>query len=349
MTLRASLLTSLALIAFVMAAPVGAECRKNEPGWLWNYDGRIGDEPARLTLVFSGDSLTGEYAQAETPEDVALNGRIEAGSAITLEARDANGEAAGRIVATFPTRDPEGKFGDSELACEVVTGRWESPDGRDTRAIYFAMDGGTAGSLARRYAAAGVKDDERVHDTARRLRQAMQDADWSAAAELMAFPVAVALPQESRRYASAAELLAARERIFTPPFVRKIVNTVPRNFFVRDEGVMLGNGEVWFGADGRVIAINNFLPDPDAPPRHPAEDEALHAGVPADVAAFIGRARACLHWGGEEPYDAQRASQIRAEVERLGCGRLDVDEQALRRTHLDDPQALRALRKARTP
>jgi hypothetical protein len=26
--------------------------------------------------------------------------------------------------------------------------------------------------------------------------------------------------------------------------------------FVRDQGAMLGDGAVWFGADGRVIALN---------------------------------------------------------------------------------------------
>lgn len=349
MTLRDRILSTVLLSLVCGAAPASGACTRNEPGWLWNYDGRIGEEPARLTLVFSGEEVKGEYVLSEALEEVALTGRIAAGTALTLEARDRDGKPAGRVVASFPTRDPEGKFGDSELACEVVAGRWESPDGSVTRPLYFAMDGGTSGSLARRYAAAGVKDDERVHLTARKLRQAMRDADWPAAAALMSYPVAVALPQESRRYANAAELLAARERVFTPPFVRKLANSVPRNFFVRDEGVMLGNGEIWFGADGRVIAINNFIPDPDAPPRHPAEDEALRAGLPADVAAYVGRARACLHWGGEEPYDAERASQIRAEVERLGCTRLEADERALRRTHLDDPQALRALRKARTP
>ena len=28
--------------------------------------------------------------------------------------------------------------------------------------------------------------------------------------------------------------------------------------FVRDEGAMLGNGWVWFGADGKATALNNF-------------------------------------------------------------------------------------------
>ena len=348
MNLRAAIL-AIVVSGLALPGPVLAECRRNEPGWLWNYEGRIGEERARLTLVFSGEELEGEYVLSESLVDVALSGRIEAGSALTLEARDAAAERVGRIVASFPTRDPEGKFGDSELACEVVSGRWESADGARTQPLYFAMDGGTAGALGRRYAAAGVADDERVHAVARELRQALRARDWPAAAALMAYPLAVALPEGSRRYASARELLAAGERVFTPPFVERIANSVPRNLFVRDEGVMLGNGEIWFGADGRVVAINNFLPDPDAPPRHPAEDEALRAGLPSDVAAYIGRARACLHWGGEEPYDAERASQIRMEVERLGCAQLESEERTLRRRHLDDPQALRALRKARTP
>jgi hypothetical protein len=339
----------ITLLGLSLPGAVVAECRRNEPGWLWNYEGRIGDERARLTLVFSGEYLEGEYVLSEALVDVALSGRVEAGSGLTLEARDAAGGRVGRIVASFPTRDPEGKFGDSELACEVVSGRWESMDGARTQPLYFAMDGGTAGALGRRYAAAGVADDERVHAVARELRRALRAQDWPAAASLMAYPLAVALPDGNRRYASARELLAARDRVFTPPFVQRIANAVPRNLFVRDEGVMLGSGEIWFGADGRVIAINNFFPDPDAPPRHPAEDEALRAGLPDDVAAYIGRARACLHWGGEEPYDAERASQIRMEVERLGCTRLEADEKILRRLHLDDPQALRALRNARTP
>ncbi|MFM7785726.1 MAG: hypothetical protein ACKPE6_13975 [Gammaproteobacteria bacterium] len=349
MSVRRLALAAVLLCLFGPGSPALADCRRNEPGWLWNYEGRIGAEAARLTLVFSGEELRGEYVLSEALEDVALVGRIEEGRAIRLEVRDAAGAAFARIVADFPLLDPEGKFGDSELACEVVAGRWETLDGSRSEPLYFAMDGGTAGALGRRYAAAGVRDDERVHATARELRRALRSADWPAAMTLMTYPVSVALPQESRRYASAAELLAARERVFTPPFVRKIAASVPRNLFVRDEGVMLGSGEIWFGADGRVIAINNFLPDPDAPPRHPAEDEALRDGLPADVAAYIGRARACLHWGGEEPYDAERASQIRMEVERLGCARLDADEKTLRRRHLDDPQALRALRKARTP
>jgi len=43
----------------------------------------------------------------------------------------------------------------------------------------------------------------------------------------------------------------------TPEFQKAIASAVPRNMFVRDLGIMLGGGEVWFGPDGDVIALNN--------------------------------------------------------------------------------------------
>jgi hypothetical protein len=54
------------------------------------------------------------------------------------------------------------------------------------------------------------------------------------------------------------ELLVRYEVIFTPKYREAIAKGLPRNMFVRDEGAMLGSGEVWFGADGRVTALSNF-------------------------------------------------------------------------------------------
>jgi hypothetical protein len=46
--------------------------------------------------------------------------------------------------------------------------------------------------------------------------------------------------------------------VFTPKFVEAILDSTPRYMFVRDEGAMLGSGWVWFGADGKATALNNF-------------------------------------------------------------------------------------------
>jgi hypothetical protein len=70
-------------------------------------------------------------------------------------------------------------------------------------------------------------------------------------------------------------------------------------------------------------------------------------GQPADVAAFIERVVECNHWGGEEPYDKERAEQIRKAVEKARCDTLDSDEQALEQTYKGTKKVLEAIAKAK--
>jgi hypothetical protein len=53
------------------------------------------------------------------------------------------------------------------------------------------------------------------------------------------------------------ELMSRYGDIFSRPYQKAISEAMPRNMFARDQGIMLGRGEVWFGANGRVIALNN--------------------------------------------------------------------------------------------
>lgn len=50
---------------------------------------------------------------------------------------------------------------------------------------------------------------------------------------------------------------------------------------------------------------------------HPASGGSPDAGsgIPDDVVGFIERWQTCQHWSGEEPYDAERAEEIRDRVE----------------------------------
>ena len=70
--------------------------------------------------------------------------------------------------------------------------------------------------------------------------------------------------------------------------------------------------------------------------------------VPAAVFAWLQRSSACAHWSGEEPYDAERAARIEAALVEARCETLDVDEQALRREHAENPAVLDILARAGT-
>ena len=70
-------------------------------------------------------------------------------------------------------------------------------------------------------------------------------------------------------------------------------------------------------------------------------------GQPEDVVAFIERIVECNHWSGEEPYDNERAEQIRKAVEKARCDSLDSDEQALERTYKGNKKVFEAIERAK--
>ena len=53
-------------------------------------------------------------------------------------------------------------------------------------------------------------------------------------------------------------------------------------------------------------------------------------GQPQDVVEFIERTVECNHWAGEEPYDKERAEQIRNAIKNARCDGLGSEEQVLK-------------------
>lgn len=64
---------------------------------------------------------------------------------------------------------------------------------------------------------------------------------------------------------------------------------------------------------------------------------------PWRVIAFIERRADCNHWGGEEPYDAERRREIEKNVRDLRCVSVDRDERRLRKRYRNMPAVLAIL------
>ena len=76
--------------------------------------------------------LAGVYVYADDLTDRALAPRQTGMDAIVIDELDAGGGVAARFVGRFETQDPRGKFGTSELQCEVITGSWSRLESADT-------------------------------------------------------------------------------------------------------------------------------------------------------------------------------------------------------------------------
>ena len=248
-----------ALLPALLSASASAACIKSESDWLWNYDGTIGDGyRVRVTLVFRGEQVDGLYFYASQLRDIALRGTIRNGTDIVLDELDNQGNITARFEGKFPEHDPRGRFGNSKLECETIIGFWQKLDSPKRLPVYLSMESGTAGTLTNRYLPAGADDDQLIHRNAYRFWESVKRSDKKAVAALIAYPIKVHLPAGTKRIRSPAEFVANYEAIFSPQYREAISNALPHNMFVRDQGIMLGGGEVWFGPDGRVIALNNY-------------------------------------------------------------------------------------------
>lgn len=255
----ASRALTAALLLGLFPLVASAACGKNQANWLWDYDGTLGETyRVRMTLVFRGDQVNGLYFYATQLKDIALQGRITDGTHITLDELDANSRVVARFDGQFAEQDSQGRFGNSKLECEVIVGSWQRLNATTALPLRLSMTGGVVASLDHRYEPAGAKDDALVHQQVARFWNAVKRADRKAVAAMITYPIKVRTAGGGRQALRIpVEFMASYDAIFTPQFRESITSAIPRNMFSRDQGIMLGNGEVWFGPDGKVIALNN--------------------------------------------------------------------------------------------
>lgn len=246
------------LLVSLLAAPLSAACLESslQSGWLWNYEGTIGANRVRLTLTRLRDGLEGFYFYSKFLKDVPLRGRIIDGSHIELTELDSAGRPTATLEGHFPESDPRGRF-KGELRCEVIVGSWRKQGDSQSLPLYLGQDSGVAGTLDHRYVIAGAADDELVHRNALRFWNAVAAGDRQTVASLVAYPIRASVGGKPRSLRNRGELLAHYDEIFSKAFREAIAGALPRNMFARDQGIMLGSGEVWFNSKGKAFALNN--------------------------------------------------------------------------------------------
>jgi len=241
----------------LMLAAATSAFAADELHWLSDYDGTIsGRYRVRMTLSFNGEEIDGVYFYATQLKDIHLKGHLTEGNIIVLDELDDTGKAVARFEGRFQEHDSQGHVA-GKLEREVITGFWRKLDSSEKLPLYLSMTDGVYGSLANRYASSGCKDDALIHRMAFRFWHAVKTGDKKSVAALISYPICVRISGRPATVANPAELVSSYDAIFSPNYRRDIANAPPRNMFARHEGIMLGNGDVWFDANGKVIALNN--------------------------------------------------------------------------------------------
>lgn len=110
------------------------------------------------------------------------------------------------------------------------------------------------------FAAGRIAPDRAYTAFLAQLQGAIRSKDRGAVIALIAFPLRVNRPSGTRLYRDAASIDQDFGRIFTAKVRRAILKQRADRLFVRDQGAMIGDGEVWFdhipAGPVRIRAVN---------------------------------------------------------------------------------------------
>ncbi len=238
-------------------------------GDVFEYDGDLGGKLSiGMTLRISDDAktATGCYFYYKYCKDIRVDGTID-GRKIVMHEYDGNGHETGRFVGEFPAVDPRHHFQTAnDLQTEVITGYWSKPDGSKSQPFYLSQTFSGSWLPGSRYVVAGFEHEHDVDVAMARFRQAVLDANADRVAGMVQYPIAVWIDSKRVTINDAQDFRSRYDKIFAPAFVERIRQSPPFHLFARDQGVMLGNGEIWMAParrDGKaipvVIAINNDI------------------------------------------------------------------------------------------
>ena len=214
---------------------------------LVTYDGAVGGSQVRMTLTRSRDQgVIGRYFYKKYLKDIELRASIgDDGRTILLTEYDSSGNPAAVFAGHFQATDPS--FHSSNLGCDVFSGVWKSERSKAEVPFRMKLHFGTAGTLDDRYSTGSTEEFERK---VQRLKQAVVDGDREAVADAMRFPLYVWRVKGKTPIQNRREFLENYAQIFTPEYVRRFSETVPKAMFHRYTGVSLDG--IWLDFDGKV-------------------------------------------------------------------------------------------------
>jgi hypothetical protein len=79
------------------------------------------------------------------------------------------------------------------------------------------------------------------------LKSAVKAQDTRKVAGMVHYPLLVNMPKSRKKIKTTAQLIAEYDRLFTTSIRTAIEEQTPACLFANWQGVMIGNGEIWFG------------------------------------------------------------------------------------------------------
>lgn len=208
-----------------------------------------------MTVIYSDDSMKGVFFYANKPYEIKVDGCLQKDREFILYVYDENDQRLAVVKGEFPEVDPYGGYHGRKLEREVLIGTWADERTDEISSFYLKLDSAVGGTLEHQYEVAGALDDKIVDQAAQDFLNAVAAGDREFIAGMIEYPIQVSVSGSSVNIKNQDEFLFYYEKIFTDDYKAQLAKLRPKHMFAKWSGIMMGQGEVWFNAYGKIIAL----------------------------------------------------------------------------------------------
>ncbi len=241
-----------------------------------DYRGTLGKEKIGM-LIGPNDSggLSGYYFFDTDIKDKHLTGEILGNRRILLRTTDSTSEPVRFFELHFLEYGTEGYEKGLKLSNQILYGvSYVSDKLRDS--VKMRMQRPVYGLSTRYYRknklsktelsypdnstrygiAGGGISDSMVEKNIQAFYNAVFNKDSGSVSDYISYPLTVTFPSgKDIRVKSEKELFRRYGQIFTSKLINFLKDHPPHDLFVNEQGIMIGNGDIWFEGNGHVMAI----------------------------------------------------------------------------------------------
>ncbi len=213
-----------------------------------SFTGTVGQSRIGMTLLVNaaGTIIVGHYFYAKYLNDIPLKAGTQGKGIILFEPE--GGQFALRFKGNGSEAGKPLNFHNSV----GMEGRWMKNDSSYPVTLQMQQSSEVAAN-ARWYSDVTSRSDAVFEAGVQGFYKAVLAGDRGTAARYIDFPLRINQNGKGRTIRTAADLSAQWNRIFTPACIDSFRQAMPHDMLVRNGQAMLGNGVVWFGANGAQV------------------------------------------------------------------------------------------------
>lgn len=215
------------------------------------FIGQIGTQNVLMSMYRNGQQLTASYiTQNDDNREITLHGTIQTNTAsFHLYSEDNEIIFKGSII-------PNTEKGD------LIEGTYTSPENLTGVPFSLALSYSIDPSIKARYSNVTSSSTTEVEAFAKKIKKYIIEDNKSDLANLIDYPINVTINDVKVRIHSGKEFEQNYNNIINPDFKERVSKAYTRYLYSNYMGIMLGNGEIWFGdvigKEGlHIFAINN--------------------------------------------------------------------------------------------